>query len=164
MEKKRWKGGGREKEREWSFHLRNVSNEAIITIPYSIQCPIVILAEFGIRDKLDFIKLIGNEMITNESDSGWSKQKESKYFSHTVRVVDQITNVRLVWSVRSFGSTNVTALLRKNGPHSPMIQIGFRMNRSRPQQPMYFDLQPALHSRTRYSTPKNTTRHISWTV
>lgn len=46
--------------------------------------------------------------------------------------------------------------------HSPMIQIGFRMNRSRPQQPMYFDLQPALHRRTMYSTPKKTTRHISW--
>lgn len=41
------------------------------------------------------------------------------------------------------------------------MQIGFRTKRIRPQHPMYFDLHPALHSLTKYSTPKNTTRHIS---
>lgn len=35
------------------------------------------------------------------------------------------------------------------------------MKRNRPQQPMYLDLHPADHSRTRYSTPKNTTKQIS---
>lgn len=43
----------------------------------------------------------------------------------------------------------------------PIIQIGFLMNLSRPQKPMYFDRQPADQSRTKYSAPKNTTKHIS---
>lgn len=45
--------------------------------------------------------------------------------------------------------------------YSPMIQMGFRMKRNRPQKPMYLDRQPADHRRTRYSTPKNTTKQIS---
>lgn len=45
--------------------------------------------------------------------------------------------------------------------NSPIIQIGFRMKRSRPKKPMYFDRQPADQSRMTYSTPKNHTRHIS---
>lgn len=44
---------------------------------------------------------------------------------------------------------------------SPIIQMGFRMNRNRPQTPMYLERQPADHKRTRYSTPKNTTKQIS---
>lgn len=44
---------------------------------------------------------------------------------------------------------------------SPIIQMGFRINRSRPQKPMYLDRHPADHRRTRYSTPKNTTKQIS---
>lgn len=39
--------------------------------------------------------------------------------------------------------------------------MGLRMKRNRPQKPIYFDRQPADQSRTRYSTPKNTTRQIS---
>ena len=35
------------------------------------------------------------------------------------------------------------------------------MKRSRPRTPMYLDLQPADHSLTIYSTPKNATRQIS---
>jgi hypothetical protein len=42
-----------------------------------------------------------------------------------------------------------------------MMQMGFLMNLSLPQLPMYLDLQPADHSRTMYSTPKNPTRQIS---
>lgn len=39
--------------------------------------------------------------------------------------------------------------------------MGFRMKRKRPQNPMYFDRHPADHNRIMYSTPKNTTKHIS---
>lgn len=35
------------------------------------------------------------------------------------------------------------------------------MKRKRPQKPIYFDRQPADHNLTIYSTPKNTTKHIS---
>lgn len=35
------------------------------------------------------------------------------------------------------------------------------MNLKRPQNPIYFDLQPADQSLIIYSTPKNTTKHIS---
>lgn len=41
------------------------------------------------------------------------------------------------------------------------MQMGFRMKRKRPQNPMYFDRHPADHNRIMYSTPKNTTKHIS---
>lgn len=44
----------------------------------------------------------------------------------------------------------------------PIIQMGFLMNLSRPQNPIYFDRHPADHKRTRYSAPKKTTKHISW--
>jgi hypothetical protein len=44
---------------------------------------------------------------------------------------------------------------------SPIIQMGFLMKRNRPQKPMYFDRQPADHSRMTYSTPKKTTKQIS---
>lgn len=43
----------------------------------------------------------------------------------------------------------------------PIIHIGFLIKRSLPQKPMYLDLQPADQRRTKYSAPKNTTRHIS---
>ena len=42
-----------------------------------------------------------------------------------------------------------------------MMQMGFRMKRSRPLNPMNLERQPALHNRTRYSIPKNVTRQIS---
>lgn len=45
--------------------------------------------------------------------------------------------------------------------HSPIMHMGFRTNRKRPQKPMYFERQPADQSLTMYSTPKNTTKHIS---
>lgn len=45
--------------------------------------------------------------------------------------------------------------------YSPIIHIGFRINLNRPQNPIYFDRHPADQRRTTYSTPKNTTRHIS---
>jgi hypothetical protein len=44
------------------------------------------------------------------------------------------------------------------------MDIGFLANRSLPWNPRYFDLQPALHSLTTYSTPKNTTSVISCVV
>jgi hypothetical protein len=43
----------------------------------------------------------------------------------------------------------------------PIMHIGFRMNRSRPQKPIYLDRQPADQSRIMYSTPKKTTKQIS---
>lgn len=43
----------------------------------------------------------------------------------------------------------------------PMMQMGLRMKRRRPQNPIYFDLQPADHNLTKYSAPKKTTKHIS---
>lgn len=43
----------------------------------------------------------------------------------------------------------------------PIIQMGFLTKRSLPQKPIYFDRQPADHSRMTYSTPKKTTRQIS---
>lgn len=42
-----------------------------------------------------------------------------------------------------------------------MIEIGLRANFRRPKNPKYLDRQPADHSRTQYSTPKNITRNIS---
>lgn len=44
---------------------------------------------------------------------------------------------------------------------SPMMEIGFRAKRSRPQMPTYLLRQPADQRRTAYSVPKNTTRTIS---
>lgn len=44
----------------------------------------------------------------------------------------------------------------------PIIQMGLRTKRRRPQKPIYFERHPADHSLIMYSTPKNTTRHISW--
>lgn len=41
------------------------------------------------------------------------------------------------------------------------MQMGFRIKRKRPQNPMYFERHPADHNRIMYSTPKNTTKHIS---
>lgn len=43
-----------------------------------------------------------------------------------------------------------------------MIHIGFLMNRILPKKPMYLERQPAAHILTAYSTPKNTTKQISW--
>lgn len=44
---------------------------------------------------------------------------------------------------------------------SPMMEMGFRAKRSRPQMPTYLLRQPADQRRTTYSVPKNTTRTIS---
>lgn len=43
----------------------------------------------------------------------------------------------------------------------PITDIGFLAKRSRPQMPTYLLRQPADQRRTKYSTPKNTTRTIS---
>jgi len=43
-----------------------------------------------------------------------------------------------------------------------MTDIGFRAKRSRPRSDMYLLRQPADHSRTMYSVPKNTTSTVSW--
>lgn len=43
----------------------------------------------------------------------------------------------------------------------PIIDIGFLAKRSRPKMPTYLLRQPADQRRTKYSTPKNTTRTIS---
>lgn len=50
---------------------------------------------------------------------------------------------------------------RGRGRDSPMMEMGFRAKRSRPQMPTYLLRQPADQSRTTYSVPKNTTRTIS---
>ena len=42
-----------------------------------------------------------------------------------------------------------------------MTQMGVRMNLTRPQSPWYLDTQPALQTRTPYSTPKKNTSNIS---
>ena len=42
------------------------------------------------------------------------------------------------------------------------MHMGFRMNLSRPMNPIYFERQPADQRRIRYSTPKKATRQISW--
>lgn len=44
---------------------------------------------------------------------------------------------------------------------APMIEMGFLMKRRRPLMPAYLLRQPADHSRTRYSEPKNSTSTIS---
>lgn len=43
----------------------------------------------------------------------------------------------------------------------PIIHIGFLINLNLPQNPIYFERHPADHNRIIYSTPKNTTKHIS---
>lgn len=43
----------------------------------------------------------------------------------------------------------------------PIIQMGFLTNLILPQNPIYFDRHPADQRRIQYSTPKNTTKHIS---
>ena len=58
-------------------------------------------------------------------------------------------------------STKVFIQIQLATHYLPITQIGFRMNLSLPQKPMYFDLQPADHSLMLYSRPKNVTRHIS---
>ena len=50
---------------------------------------------------------------------------------------------------------------RGGGHDSPMMEMGFRAKRSRPQMPTYLLRQPADQRRTTYSVPKNTTRTIS---
>lgn len=49
----------------------------------------------------------------------------------------------------------------KSKPGAPMIDMGFLMKRSRPLMPAYLLRQPADHSRTTYSVPKNSTSTIS---
>ena len=46
-------------------------------------------------------------------------------------------------------------------PGAPMIDMGFLIKRSRPLMPEYLLRQPADHSRTTYSEPKNSTSTIS---
>lgn len=46
-------------------------------------------------------------------------------------------------------------------PGAPMIEMGFLMKRRRPLMPAYLLRQPADHSRTTYSVPKNSTSTIS---
>ena len=57
---------------------------------------------------------------------------------------------------------NVFARTGGGVEYSPIIDMGFLAKRSRPQMPTYLLRQPADHRRTKYSTPKNTTRTISW--
>ena len=45
--------------------------------------------------------------------------------------------------------------------NQPMTEIGLRAKRSRPRNDMYLLRQPADHSRTMYSVPKNTTKTVS---
>lgn len=46
-------------------------------------------------------------------------------------------------------------------PGAPMIDMGFLIKRRRPLMPAYLLRQPADHSRTTYSVPKNSTSTIS---
>lgn len=46
----------------------------------------------------------------------------------------------------------------------PIIDMGFVANLMRPLMPMYLLRHPADHSRTTYSTPKNTTSTISCNI
>jgi len=46
--------------------------------------------------------------------------------------------------------------------NKPMMEIGFVANRIRPRRPIYLLLHPADQRRITYSTPKKTTRTISW--
>lgn len=46
-------------------------------------------------------------------------------------------------------------------PGAPMIDMGFLIKRRRPLMPAYLLRQPADHSRTAYSVPKNSTSTIS---
>ena len=67
--------------------------------------------------------------------------------------------LKALWYV--YLSTKVFIQIQLATHYLPITQIGFRMNLSLPQKPMYFDLQPADHSLILYSRPKNVTRHIS---
>lgn len=49
----------------------------------------------------------------------------------------------------------------KKMPGAPMIDMGFLIKRRRPLMPAYLLRQPADHSRTTYSVPKNSTSTIS---
>lgn len=71
------------------------------------------------------------------------------------------TTIEATTTIKSGTGRESGAVGRMRYGYSPMMQMGLRMKRSRPQKPMYLDRQPADHRRTRYSTPKNTTRHIS---
>lgn len=57
---------------------------------------------------------------------------------------------------------NRLAKRKKRNSCSPMREIGFLANRSRPRRPRYLLRHPALHSRVMYSNPKKTTSTISW--
>lgn len=56
---------------------------------------------------------------------------------------------------------NLGGTLRGDRRDSPMMEMGFRAKRSRPQTPTYLLRQPADQRRTTYSVPKNTTSTIS---
>lgn len=45
-----------------------------------------------------------------------------------------------------------------------MIDIGFLANLNLPLTPIYLLLHPADHSLTKYSTPKKTTKNISYNI
>lgn len=65
------------------------------------------------------------------------------------------------WSTKTIHDIRCIKWEQRKMPGAPMIDMGFLIKRRRPLMPAYLLRQPADHSRTTYSVPKNSTSTIS---
>lgn len=70
-------------------------------------------------------------------------------------------NDQSCWYTRTIHDIRCIKWEQRKMPGAPMIDMGFLIKRRRPLMPAYLLRQPADHSRTTYSVPKNSTSTIS---